>query len=163
MKRKHNTIIFLIFLMLQCGIVQSQQTLTLEQIKSKALENNKRLKRAQSSVNAAKAASAAANAADKPTVDASVFGMYLSDPFKTLLPEYSANGSVAVTQVVYAGSKIQTAKKMTGAAVELQNAQKELTEDEVLLSAESTYWQIINLKEKQTLAENYLKLLKELK
>lgn len=144
-------------------MLQAQQTVSLEQVKSMALENNKKLKKAQSNINAAKAANLAAKAAVKPTVDASVFGLYLSDPFKTLLPEYSANGSVALTQVVYAGSKIQTAKKMTGSVVDLQSAQKNLTEDEVLLNAETNYWQAVNLKEKVILAERYLKLLGELK
>lgn len=162
MKSKYNTIYFL-FLILFSGSIHAQQTVSLDQIRSMALENNKKLKKAQSSINAAKAANQAANAAAKPTVEASVFGLYLSDPFKTLLPEYSANGSVAVTQVVYAGSKIQTAKKMTSSLVDLQSAKKNLTEDEVLLNAETAYWQTVNLKEKVVLAEKYLKLLGELK
>jgi len=127
------------------------------------LENNKRLKKAQSDINASKAANASAKAASKPTIDASVFGLYLSDPFKTLLPEYSANGSLALTQVIYAGNKIQTAKKMTGSAVDLQTSQKELTEDEVMLSAETAFWQVVSLKEKTALAQQYLKLLNALK
>ncbi|MCI9845523.1 TolC family protein [Flavobacterium pectinovorum] len=163
MKRNHNKIFLLVFLMFLSGFVQAQQQLSLQEVKSKALENNKKLKKAQSIINASIAANAAAKAAAKPTVDASVFGLYLSDPFKALLPEYSANGSVAVTQVLYAGNKIQTAKKMTSSAVDLQTAQKDLTEDEVLLSAETAYWQIVNLKGKIALAEQYLKLLSTLK
>lgn len=162
MKSKQNTIYFL-FLIFFSGIVHGQQTVSLDQIRSMALENNKKLKKAQSSISAAKAANQAANAATKPTVEASVFGLYLSDPFRTLLPEYSANGSVAVTHVVYAGNKIQTAKKMTSSLVDLQSAQKNLTEDEVLLNAETAYWQAVNLKEKVVLAEKYLSLLGELK
>lgn len=163
MKRKHNKIFLSIFLILVTGFVQAQQQLSLQEVKTKALDNNKRLKKAQSNINASIAANESAKAAAKPTIDASVFGLYLSDPFKTLLPEYSANGSVALTQVLYAGNKIQTAKKMTGSAVDLQTAQKELTENEVLLSAETGYWQVVNLKEKVALAEQYLKLLKTLK
>jgi outer membrane protein len=163
MKTKHNTVFLLVLMMLLSGFVQGQQQLSLKEIKSKALENSKKLKKAQSTINASIAANAAAKAATKPTIDASVFGLYLSDPFKTLLPEYSANGSVALTQVIYAGNKIQTAKKMTSSVVDLQTTQKELTEDEVLLSVETAYWQVVNLKEKVTLAERYLKLLNTLK
>lgn len=163
MKSKHNKIFLLVFLILLSGFVHAQQQLSLQEVKSKALENNKKLKKAQSNIKSSIAANAAAKAAAKPTIDASVFGLYLSDPFKTLLPEYSANGSVALTQVVYAGNKIQNVKKMTGSAVELHSAQKELTEDEVLLSAETAYWQVVNLKEKAALAEQYLKLLNTLK
>lgn len=163
MKRKHNTAFLLVLMMLISGYVQAQQQLSLQEVKSKALENNKKLKKAQSNINASIAANTSAKAAAKPTIDASVFGLYLSDPFKTLLPEYSANGSVALTQVIYAGNKIQTARKMTSSVVDLQTAQKVLTEDEVLLSAETGYWQVVNLKEKAALAEQYLKLLKTLK
>lgn len=162
MKNKHRNNFFLLLILL-VGTTQAQQTVSLEQVKKMALENNKKLKKAQSSINAAQAAHLSAKAASKPTVDASVFGLYLSDPFKVILPEYSANGSLSVTQVVYAGDKIQTAKKMTGSLVDLQYSQKELTEDEVLLSAEVAYWQAVNLKEKVVLAEKYIKLLTELK
>jgi outer membrane protein TolC len=163
MKRKHNKIFLLAFLMMLSGIVQGQKQLALQEIKTRALENNKKIKKAQSTINASKAAHEAAKASAKPTLDASVFGLYVSDPFKVILPEYSANGSLALTQVLYAGSKIQTAKKMTSSAVDLQTAQKNLTEDEVLLSAETAYWQVVNLKEKVTLAERYIKLLNTLK
>ncbi|MCI9845575.1 TolC family protein [Flavobacterium pectinovorum] len=163
MKRKQKKIFVLVLLILASGYIHAQQQLSLQEVKSRALENNKRLKKAQSDINASKAANASAKAASKPTVDASVFGLYLSDPFKTLLPEYSANGSLALTQVIYAGNKIQTAKKMTGSAVDLQTSQKELTEDEVMLSAETAFWQVVSLKEKTALAQQYLKLLNALK
>ncbi|MFC4478995.1 TolC family protein [Flavobacterium chungangensis] len=163
MKRKQKKIFLLVLLILASGYIHAQQQLSLQEVKSRALENNKRLKKAQSDINASKAANASAKAASKPTIDASVFGLYLSDPFKTLLPEYSANGSLALTQVIYAGNKIQTAKKMTGSAVDLQTSQKELTEDEVMLSAETAFWQVVSLKEKTALAQQYLKLLNALK
>lgn len=149
--------------MLVSGLVKAQTSVSLEMAKTMALESNKKLKKANSSINAAKAANAAASAANKPKLDGSLFGLYLSDPFKALLPEYSANGSIALTQVLYAGSKIQTAKKMTGSVVDLKTAQKDLTEDEVLLNAETAYWQVVNFKEKVTLAEKYLQLLNTLK
>ncbi|WP_149207772.1 TolC family protein [Flavobacterium johnsoniae] len=163
MKRKQKKIFLLVLLILASGYIHAQQQLSLQEVKSRALENNKRLKKAQSDINASKAANASAKAASKPTIDASVFGLYLSDPFKTLLPEYSANGSLALTQVIYAGNKIQTAKKMAGSAVDLQTSQKELTEDEVMLSAETAFWQVVSLKEKTALAQQYLKLLNALK
>lgn len=149
--------------MLLSGLAQAQQQLSLQEIKIIALENNKRIKKVQSNINASIAANASAKAAAKPTIDASVFGLYLSDPFKDMFPEYSANGSVSLTQVLYAGNKIQNAKKLTSSVIELQNAQKELTEDEILLSTEIAYWQVVNLKEKVALSNHYLILLNALK
>lgn len=163
MIRKYNRIFLLAFLILLFGQAQAQQQLSLQEIKSLALENNKKIKIVQSNINASIAANAVAKAAAKPTIDASVFGLYLSDPLKDIFPEYSANGSVSLTQVLYAGNKIQNSKKITSSAIELQHAQKELTEDQVLLSTEIAYWQVVNLKEKVTLANQYLLLLDTLK
>ncbi|AJA67362.1 Outer membrane protein [Myroides sp. A21] len=163
MTRKYNRIFLLAFLILLFGQAQAQQQLSLQEIKILALENNKKIKIVQSNINASIAANAVAKAAAKPTIDASVFGLYLSDPLKDMFPEYSANGSVSLTQVLYAGNKIQNSKKITSSAIELQHAQKELTEDQVLLNTEMVYWQVVNLKEKVTLANQYLLLLDTLK
>ena len=51
---------------------------------------------------------------------------------------------------------------MSSTAVDLYTSQKELTDSEVLLNVETTYWQIINVKSKVELANKYKALLTEL-
>ena len=145
----------------QIGIAQEKQ-ISLDEAKAMALENNKSIKKAEQNINAAKAAKASAYTANKPSLSASAIGLYLADPLNTLLPESSLNNTIDLTQVIYAGGKINAAKKITSSLVDLQNEQKNLTTSEVLLKTETAYWQLIQLKEKKVLAKEYLKLLETL-
>ena len=143
-------------------IIAQEKIITLEEVKTMALENNNNIKRAQQNIEAAKAAKASVYASDKPSISASVMGLYFAKPINILLPEYSANASLGLTQVLYAGGKINNVKKATSSLVELQNSQKVLTTSEVLLNAETAYWQIVSVNEKIVLAKEYNKLLKSL-
>ena len=136
--------------------------LTLEQAKTLAKTSNKKTQRAAQSLEAAKAAKASVYASDKPFVDASVVGLHVGDPLSALLPEYNATASLGISQVIYAGGKVNTAKKISTTAVDLYTSQKELTEAEVILDVETTYWQIINVDAKVDLAAKYRDLLTEL-
>jgi len=139
-----------------------QRVVTVDEVKNLALENNKKIKKAQQNIEAAKAARTAAEAGGKPTVDGSMGGYYFSKPLSNLIPEVLGSANVNVTQVLYAGGKVETGKKISSVAVDLQMAQKNLTKEEVKLSAETMYWQIVNAKEKIALAKEYIRLLDEL-
>ena len=154
-------VFLLVFTTFHQAIAQDR-LLSLEEAKSMALSNNKKIKKADKTIEAAKAAKSSVYASDKPFVEASGMGVHVGDPLNTLLPEFFANASLGVTQVIYAGGKINTAKKMSSTAVDLYTSQKELTDSEVLLDVETTYWQIINVKSKVELANKYKALLTEL-
>ncbi|NIJ46395.1 outer membrane protein TolC [Wenyingzhuangia heitensis] len=139
-----------------------KQVLTLEKAKTLAKTNNKKTLRALQNIEAAKAAKASVSATDKPYVEASAMGIHVGDPLNVLLPDFQASASLGVTQVIYAGGKIRNSKKMSATAINLYSAQKELTEAEVLLDVETTYWQIINVNAKVDLAHKYKDLLTEL-
>ncbi|WP_310993956.1 TolC family protein [Aequorivita marina] len=152
---------FLLIISFQ-GLQAQDQILSLEQAKNLAKTNNKKTQRASQNIEAAKAAKASVYASDKPFVDASAMGIHLGDPINALLPENQGVASLGVTQVIYAGGKINAAKKISTTAVDLHTTQKELTEAEVLLDVETTYWQIINVTAKVDLANKYKDLLTEL-
>ncbi len=154
-------VFLLVFTTFHQAIAQDR-LLSLEEAKSMALSNNKKIKKADKTIEAAKAAKSSVYASDKPFVEASGMGVHVGDPLNTLLPEFFANASLGVTQVIYAGGKINTAKQMSSTAVDLYTSQKELTDSEVLLNVETTYWQIINVKSKVELANKYKALLTEL-
>ncbi|WP_431109121.1 TolC family protein [Winogradskyella poriferorum] len=154
-------VFLLVFTTFHQAIAQDR-LLSLEEAKSLALSNNKKIKKADKTIEAAKAAKSSVYASDKPFVEASGMGVHVGDPINTLLPEFFANASLGVTQVIYAGGKINTAKQMSSTAVDLYTSQKELTDSEVLLDVETTYWQIINVKSKVELANKYKALLTEL-
>jgi len=164
MKLKQNKIVFLLQLAIFFGwSAQAQERkFSLEEVKSLALENNKKLQRSQKAIDAANAGLSASKAMGKPTLDGSAMGLYISGPLNTLIPDLQASTTLSAQQVIYAGGKIQTAKRLAQSNVELQTAQKSLTEDEVLLQITSAYWNIVNLKEKVVLSTNYINLLKSL-
>lgn len=136
-----------------------EQVLTLEQAKALAKSNNKNTKIAAQNVAAAKAAKVAAYASDKPFIEASAMGIHVGEPISALIPENQATASLGVTQVIYAGRKIKTGKQISNKAVDLYSLQKVLTESEVLLDVETTYWQMVNINSKIELAHQYKELL----
>lgn len=144
------------------GFQAQERVISMDEARNLALENNKKIKKAQQNIEAAKAARTAAEAGGKPTVDGSVGGYYFSKPLSNLIPEVLGTANLNVTQVLYAGGKVETGKKISSTAVDLQMAQKDLTKEEVKLSAETMYWQIVNAKEKIGLAKEYIKLLNQL-
>lgn len=161
--KKYMTALFCLAIgLMSQEIVAQEKIITLEEVKTMALENNNNIKKVQQNIEVAKAAKASVYASDKPAISASAMGLYLTKPLNELLPEYSAIASLGLTQVIYAGGKINNAKKATSSLVELQNSQKVLTTSEVLLNAETAYWQIVSVNEKIVLAKEYNKLLKAL-
>lgn len=136
-----------------------EKIISLETFKSQTLEHNKRLKKDTENIEAAKSAKLASDATNKPKLDASATGAYLGKPINTLLPEYLGSATLGLTQVLYAGNKINTGKKMNSLLVEVQESQKKLTEDEVLLNVENAYWQLVNANEKVSLAKQYIEML----
>ncbi len=153
------TIFCLALSVLSQDIVAQEKTISLDEAKKMALENNNNIKKAQQNIDAASAANASAKTADKPSLSAGLMGLYVAKPLSVLIPEYNANATLGLTQVVYAGGKISNAKKLTSSLVELQNQQKVLTTSEVLLNTETAYWQLVNINEKKIVAQEYIKLL----
>jgi outer membrane protein len=164
MKKQNNIFLGLLFLgfLYSSNSVAQEKKISLEEAKSIAIEHNKKLKQSKLHVDAATASLSSVKAGAKPTLDGALMGIYLSDPINTLLPEFQANANLAATQVIYAGGKIQNGKKIATSALDIQMSQKELTEDEVLLQVETSYWTIVKLKEKKVLAEKYAYLLNTL-
>ncbi|OQP60116.1 hypothetical protein A3860_34880 [Niastella vici] len=140
----------------------AQRTLTIEEARRLAVARNNNLKAAQQRIEAAKAQKAEANAKDKPRLDGSITGWYVGDPLKKLLPEYGVSPSVTASQPVYAGGKIRAGKEMAAKGVEITEEQKVLTTADVVLAAESAYWQVVSAKEKIKLAEQFARQLESL-
>lgn len=158
--------VLLVFLIVSGQIIAvkaQERKLRLEEIKSLVIQNNKKLKKAQNNIESALAAKAAAEAANKPTLEGSVMGTYFTEPLTAFFPEVMGNASLSVTQVLYAGGKVKNANALRSVLVDIQKDQKNLTEDEVLLKAETAYWQIINVKNKVGLAKEYIRLLNSLR
>ena len=71
-------------------------------------------------------------------------------------------GAITLTQPLYMGGKIQAYNKITKYAEELAQEQHHGGMQEVIMSTDQAYWQVISLVNKKKLAEGYLKLLQQL-
>ena len=71
-------------------------------------------------------------------------------------------GAITLTQPLYMGGKIRAYNKITKYAEELERQQHNGGMQEVIMSTDQAYWQVISLVNKKKLAEGYLKLLQQL-
>lgn len=71
-------------------------------------------------------------------------------------------GAITLTQPLYMGGKIRAYNKITKYAEELAQQQYQGGMQEVIMSTDQAYWQVISLVNKKKLAEGYLKLLQQL-
>ena len=71
-------------------------------------------------------------------------------------------GAITLTQPLYMGGKIRAYNKITKYAEELARQQHNGVMQEVIMSTDQAYWQVISLVNKKKLAEGYLKLLQQL-
>ena len=159
---KRNIILMALFL---TGITASaQQVLSLQQVKEQALAHNISIRTAEGAVREAREQKKEAFANYFPQVSATGMGFRTNtDMMKTsintasLLPstlsfsmvDRGLMAGVAAVQPVFAGGRIINGNKLARAGVEASEIQKQISENNVELTATQYYWQIISLKEKQ--------------
>ncbi len=88
-------------------------------------------------------------------------GQSIVDAFRTDTRNLYA-GTITLTQPVYMGGKIRAYNKITKYAEELARQQHSSGLQDVILSTDQTYWQVVSLANKKKLAEGYLTLLQKL-
>ena len=71
-------------------------------------------------------------------------------------------GAITLTQPLYMGGKIRAYNKITKYAEELAQQQHQGGMQEVIMSTDQAYWQVISLVNKKKLAESFLKLVQKL-
>lgn len=88
-------------------------------------------------------------------------GQSIVDAFRTDTRNLYA-GTITLTQPIYMGGKIRAYNKITKYAEELARQQHNSGLQDVILSTDQTYWQVVSLANKKKLAEGYLALLQKL-
>lgn len=88
-------------------------------------------------------------------------GTSLTNAFRTDTRNMYA-GAVTLTQPIYMGGKIRAYHKITNYAEDLSKTQHETNVQEVILSTDEAYWQVISLVHKKRLAESFLELVRKL-
>ncbi len=168
-----------------CGTITAQTTLTLDQCKQLARENNIALRSARNNIEQAKqqkkqvftnyfpqvSAMGAGLTANKHLVQ---MDMELPAALTTAMPAGTAMpmsmgmvkngvvGNVMAMQPIFAGGQIVNGNKLAKVGLEASRIQLEASEDEVELTTEQYYWQVVSLKEKLVTLASLRKMLEQL-
>ena len=146
------------------------QTYTLEQLKQLAVENNYSLRSARNAIEQSKEVKSEAFTKFFPHISAMGLGFQnnkpmidydieLPDVLASLIPQglIPANislmkkgvyGSISALQPVFMGGQIINGNKLAKVGVEASELQMEVSADQVELTTEQYYWQVVSLKEK---------------
>ena len=145
-------------LVLCVGTVSAQRTLSLEECREMALENNAKMKNARLDVEEAREGKKEAFTKYFPNVSAvgtafkANHGMMDMSVIPGLLElsmmDDGLLGGVTAIQPVFAGGQIVNGNKLADLALEVSRYQMRQSEDEVALTVERYYWQWISLHEK---------------
>lgn len=137
--------------------LQAQKVYTLEECRMLALENNVKVRNAANDVEAARQGKKEAFTNYFPNLSASGVGynankglleLELAPGMGMSLLKNGVMGGISVTQPVFAGGQIVNGNRLASVGVEVSNIQKEQSEDEVRLTVEKYYWQVVTLQEK---------------
>ncbi len=71
-------------------------------------------------------------------------------------------GAITLTQPIFMGGKIRAYNRITRYAEKLSATQYDTRQQEVILSTDEAYWQVVSLVHKQRLAESFLALVQKL-
>ena len=147
--------------------VHAQEVFSLEKCKVLALRSNTKAINSQLSLETAEQTKKEAFTKYFPSVSATGMGFRASDPMMEMdLPigafmgnpdvppvsfgmlEKGMIGAVSATQPVFAGGQIINGNRLAKLGVEAAELQKVMADDEILLTVEQYYWQIVALEEK---------------
>lgn len=136
---------------------RAQKVYTLDECREMALQNNVKARNAANEVEAARQGKKEAFTKYFPSVSATGMGynankgllqMDMGEGMNMSLLKNGVMGGVTVTQPVFAGGQIINSNKLADVGVEVSNIQKEQDENDVRLTVEKYYWQVVTLQEK---------------
>ncbi|MEO3192647.1 TolC family protein [Parabacteroides distasonis] len=150
------TVIY-VMMYLVCGVTAAQTPLTLDECRSMALKNNVKMRNASNEVEAAVQGQKEAFTNYFPNVSASgmaynankgLLQMEMGPGMSMSLLKNGIMGGITVTQPVFAGGQIVNSNRLAAVGVEMSKVQREQSENEVRLTVEQYFWQVVTLLEK---------------
>lgn len=158
MKPDNKNILFLLFMMYTCILpVKGQSVYTLDECIAAALQNNARVKNADNELRMAEHDRKEAFTKYFPTVSAAGSGFIANEPLVQMQMSPQAGmsmlkdgmiGGVSVAMPLFTGGQIVNGNKLAKVGVEVKKLQKKQTDNEVRMTVEKYFWQIVMLKEK---------------
>lgn len=138
------------------GFIFSQTKYSLEECKLLTIDNNRKIKNSQLEIDAAKEVKKDVFTNYFPSVSASGFGFKAKDPLVALnmgetplsFLDKGMSASVTATQPIFTGGKILYSNKLADLGTQVSQYKAKLSENEMLLSTENMYWQLVSLNER---------------
>lgn len=163
MKHKIIGSLCIVTLMLHGVICFAQTQYSLEDCKKIALQNNRKIKASNYEVEAARALHKSVSANALPSLNGSVLGVHLGSPlggaFGGMIPDQFANGSITLSQPIYAGGKIRYGKQAAEKGIEIHEEKKNIATADLLVEVERAYWQVVQVNEKIILTNRFKAML----
>lgn len=158
MKPDNKNILFLLFMMYTCILpVKGQSVYTLDECIAAALQNNARVKNADNELRMAEHDRKEAFTKYFPTVSATGSGFIANEPLVQMQMSPQAGmsmlkdgmiGGVSAAMPLFTGGQIVNGNKLAKVGVEVKKLEKKQTDNEVRMTVEKYFWQIVMLKEK---------------
>ena len=158
MIRIRNRFFFILSIgVLSLATVSAQRTFTLDECLEQALSNNVRMRNAENEIRMAEHDRKNAFTRYFPSVSASGGGFIANKGLMELNmgPDMSMSmmkdgvvGGVSATLPLFAGGQIVNGNKLAKVSEEVSRTRYRLSENEVRLTTENYYWQVVTLKEK---------------
>lgn len=135
----------------------ARKTYTLDECRMMAIENNVKVRNAENDVNAARQRKKEAFTSYFPNVSATGMGynankgllqMDMGQGMNMSLLKNGVLGGITATQPVFAGGRIVNGNRLAEVDLEVSHIQKERSEDEVCLTVEQYYWQVVTIQAK---------------
>lgn len=155
-------IVLLATLLVVSNYLGAQDTLSLEECRALALQNNERMLMAQEGILEATSEVKANKTLSLPRLSTGVTGFYLSEDFGGIVPEFGGLASATVEQPIYTGGKIKQAYRAAKIGQGLAEDQLTLTRAEIILRTDEAYWKVVATQEKLALARQYVEVLTKL-
>ena len=163
----------IIMLLMVCASSHAQEVFTLEKCKELALQNNAKSQNSLLSLEASMQTKKEAFTKYFPSISTMGVGFKATEHMMAMelplgemvgnpeIPPVSMNmlkkgmiGVATISQPVFAGGQIITGNKLAKIGVEASELQKTMSDDEILLTVEQYFWQIVTIEEKvKTIAE----------
>lgn len=137
--------------------LQAQKVYSLEECRAMALQNNVKMRNAANEVEAAVQGQKEAFTNYFPNISATGMGynankgllqMEMGTDMRMSLLKDGIMGGITVTQPLFAGGQIVNGNRLAAVGVEVSKVQREQSENEVRLTVEQYFWQVVTLQEK---------------
>lgn len=156
--KSNNKNILLLLMLYTCVLpVKGQNVYTLDECIEAALQNNVRIKNADNDLKMAEHDKKEAFTKYFPTVSAVGSGFIANEPLvqMQMSPEAKMSmlkdgmvGGVSAALPLFTGGQIVNGNKLAKVGVEVKKLQKKQTDNEVRITVEKYFWQVVMLKEK---------------